>query len=348
MATRLLLVGLGSIGVRHARLLRSHFAGTVEVVALRSDPGRAGNELAIPEIFSWQEVDHGSFDAALISNPTCMHIETAVRCAQRDLHIFLEKPVDCTVDGLDELIRIVSQRHLTAYVAYPLRYHPVVHELRQRLIGRTVLHVSMVCASFLPQWRPGRDHTTIYSARSDLGGGVFLDMSHELDLADYLFGPVLGIQGRLDRVAEVTVDSDDCADVLLEHAWGTTNVHLNSFSQTPRRTIEIETADGYLRGDIRGQTVTDVIQGQSDETVLVADADQMYVEQLQHFLGNLGSTDLDNSLLRASGLYRKMIAFREEQGYGAANHHLRPRRVAGSQEEEHPAPRGQTAHRPHD
>ena len=54
------------------------------------------------------------------------------------------------------------------------------------------------------------------------------------------------------------MDSDDCADLLVSHAWGTTNIHLNSFSREPRRFVEVDTSDGYLRGDVRRQTITDI------------------------------------------------------------------------------------------
>ena len=60
-------------------------------------------------------------------------------------------------------------------------------------------------------------------------------MSHEIDMAQYLFGPVTEIEGTLGRVGGVTVDSDNSADILVSHEWGTTNIHLNSVSEVPRR-----------------------------------------------------------------------------------------------------------------
>ena len=115
----------------------------------------------------------------------------------------------------------------------------------------------------------------------------------------------------MGRVGDVTVDSDDWADVLVSHQWGTTNIHLNSVSEVPRRSVEIDLAHGHLHGDLRRQTVTDWEEGRMSEAAFSTDGDWMYVEQLRYFLENLGRDDFENSLLRASGLYKKMIDFRE-------------------------------------
>lgn len=322
MQTRVLVIGLGSIGTRHARLLTSHFPD-VSVVALRSGQSSEANPLGIPEIHSWEEVDADAFEAAVIANPTSRHLETAMQCAQRGLHLFVEKPIDCRLAGLDDLLTVVQKRGLTTYVAYPLRHHAVVRTLRSRLGDRSVLSACLVSASYLPDWRPGRNHLEVYSARSEMGGGVLLEMSHELDLAQHLFGTVHEVRGALRRVDGVTVDAEDCADVLLTHDWGITNIHLDMISRRARRTIEVETADGYVIADIRRQTVTDNRDGITEEFSVAADPDDMYVAQLRYFLSGLGETGLDNNLHQASSLFKKIIELREEEGYGAADHDLR-------------------------
>jgi predicted dehydrogenase len=319
---------LGSIGKRHARLIRQHLPH--DVWALRSYLGQEQNDLGIPEVASWAEADEQAFDVAIISNPTFMHIETATRCAEHGLHLFIEKPVDCSLEGLDDLLNIVRERSLSTYVAYPLRFHPVVRAFRQRLGERTVLHAGMICASFLPDWRPNQDYRRIYSRFREQGGGVFLEMSHELDMAEFLFGPVRHIQGTLHRVSDLTADSDDCADVLLEHSWGTTNVQLDMFSRYARRLVEVETPEGHLRADLREPSITEAAEGRVWTDRFLVDPDLMYVDQLRYFFDNLGRPDMQNSLPQASHLYRKMIEFRKEQGYGTAGHHLRPGGFPGS------------------
>jgi len=327
MDLRVLVVGLGSIGRRHARLVQHHFSH--EVVALRSGRGHAGNDLGIPEVYSWQEIHEGSFDVALITNPTHLHIDTAIRCAERGLDFLLEKPIDCRVTGLDDLLTTVRERRLSTYVAYPLRFHPVVCALKERLAERRVLHAGMVCASYLPDWRPGRDFLKVHSRFREQGGGVFLEMSHELDAAQYLFGPILDVKGTLARVGDLTADADDCADLIVSHGSATTNIHLDLFSRQARRYMEVETSEGYLRGDLRDPSISGVMAGRAIAQTFAVKADDMYLAQLRYFFDNVDRPDMMNNLAEASSLYRTMVGFREGQGYGTTGDRLRSRRVAG-------------------
>jgi predicted dehydrogenase len=325
---RVLFLGLGSIGRRHARLIQSNFPH--ELVALRSHHGQEPNDLGVAEISSWDEVDARAFDVAFITNPTFLHVENAQRCAERGLHLFMEKPVDCALSGLEKLLETIRLQRLTTYVAYPLRFHPVVRALKKKLEGKTCLHANMVCASYLPHWRPKQDHRKSYASMRDKGGGVFLEMSHELDLAQYLFGPVLEITGKLNRSSDLTVDSDDCADLILRHHHTSTNVHLNLFSRQRRRFIEVDLPDGYLRADLCQPKVTGLSGDEAIHEDFTIESDSMYVSQLKYFFANIGLGEMENSLPEASPLFRTMIEFRESQNYGNTHHHLRPGRVTGS------------------
>lgn len=324
---RILFCGLGSIGRRHARLIQSNFPH--EIVAIRSFKGQEPKDLEFTEVSSWAEVDAQKFDVAFITNPTFLHIETALRCAERDMHLFIEKPVDCALTGLEKLLALVRDRQLSAYVAYPLRFHPVVRALKKRLSGKRCLHASMVCASYLPHWRPKQDYRQSYASMKQKGGGVFLEMSHEIDMAEFLFGPVVEIAGRLSRLSDLTIDSDDCADLILRHDSGITNIHLNMFSHQRRRHIAVDVPGGYLHADLCQPSVTEVTGEEVSHEDFSIENDSMYVSQLQYFFERLGRSDMENNLLEASSLFTRMIEFRESQNYGNTDHHLRPGRVAG-------------------
>jgi predicted dehydrogenase len=260
-------------------------------------------------------LETGTFDVAVIANPTHLHIETALRCAQHGLHLFMEKPIDCKLKGLDDLIKTVNERELSTYVAYPLRFHPLVRSFKKRLNGRKILHARMICASYLPQWRSRQDYRKSYTCFKEKGGGVFLDMSHEMDMAENLFGPVLELRGKLSRVSGLTFDSEDCADVVLTHWSGTTNIHLNLFSFQPQRFVEVATTEGYLRADFTRSRIIEADREKLNFKEYEIDSDSMYINQLQYFFKNLGRQDMENNLHQASRLFIKMIQFREAQDY---------------------------------
>ena len=86
---KVLIFGLGSIGSRHARLLKG--MGEHDLYAFRSQRQVPCNDLGIPEIFSWDEVGQVSPEVAFITNPTSLHISTALSCAERGMSLFVEK-----------------------------------------------------------------------------------------------------------------------------------------------------------------------------------------------------------------------------------------------------------------
>jgi len=226
------------------------------------------------------------------------------------MHLFIEKPIDSKTEGLDELIQLVNQKGLTAYVAYPLRFHPVMGELKRRLQGQKVIHSRAVSTSYMPNWRSKQNHKTSYSSFREQGGGVLLDLSHEIDYVEHLFGEISDIQGTFGRQSNVTVDADDFCDLNLFHPHGITNLHMNLFSFKTQRFIEVDTETSFLKGDLNGFEL--LIKNDTEESVLnfSADSDAMYRSQMRYFLGSLGRPDIQNNLGAAAKLFRKIVQFR--------------------------------------
>ena len=211
MSLKILICGLGSIGKKHARLIRAHFPH--ELFALRTYQGHEKNDLGIPELQSWEEVDRYSFDAAFITNPTFLHLSTALECAKRKMNLFIEKPIDCKREGLEILLKQVAKNRLSSYVAYVMRFHSKLQSLKNKLVGQKILHSRMVCASYMPHWRSRQKDHPSYSSYSAQGGGVVLDLSHEIDSTAYLFGEIKKIEGHFSKMSNLTVDSEDTADL---------------------------------------------------------------------------------------------------------------------------------------
>lgn len=210
------------------------------------------------------------------------------------MHLFIEKPIDCQLAGLDDLLATVEQHRLTSYVAYPLRFHPAIRRLKEKLKGEEIKSCRMVCTSFLSDWRPNQDVKKSYSARRDQGGGVLLDLSHEIDLAAYLFGEVERIQGKMERRGEVTIDAEDFADLKITHEKSATEVYLDCANRQTQRFLEVKTRNSF------------------EKVNLLDDKNPLYEAQLDCFFKNLDNPKIDNNLFEASRLFRKIVAFRNK------------------------------------
>lgn len=310
---KIIIFGLGSIGQRHAQILLDSFDH--ELIAFRSNKNAKPNPLGIKEIFTWDEVEKAKPDVAFITNPTALHIDIALKCARQGMHLFIEKPLSATLDQIDELVKLCQKKKLTTYVAYCLRFHPVIKKIKELLADKEVTHVRVVCSSYLPHWRKGTDWKKCYSASKNLGGGVILDLSHEFDYIEYLFGEISEIIGKSGRATAVTVDAEDFADaVLVLPNKLCVNLHLNFMSLINERTLKIDFEGGYLIGDIMNSKVAYGIGEEVQTFDLKVERNAFTREQTAHFFDNLDNPRMMNNVSDAKRLLKKVIDFKNKSG----------------------------------
>jgi len=283
MKKKILFFGLGSIGTRHAKLLQEHFV--VELSAYRT--GKSQSKLGIKEYRSLEEAFNSKPDAAFITNPSNLHIETAIDCAERSIDLFIEKPLSNSIDGVDRLIDLINQNELVNHVAFCLRYHPVITSLREILKTEDVFYTRTVCSSYLPSWRPDQDYTKSYSADRSRGGGVMNELVHELDYNEYLFGEIVELKGTAGRVSTLDITADDYSELQLNHQNGIkSHLSLDFFSHFKERKIKVYCPDKVIIADIIDQNIKIY-----REHILVDQMDlrseNMYLTQLNHFIDAL-------------------------------------------------------------
>jgi len=181
---RVVIAGYGSIGRRHARVLGEFFPG-IEVALFRS--GNSASDEHVDNLRCLQHFDEVvEFDpqAALVSNPASMHIATARAFLEADVPVLIEKPIADSTEGLSSFLEFAESKGLTVLVGYNLRFLPTMiyfkKMLEEKICGE-VYSVRSVVGQHLAGWRPGTDYRHGVSAKSSMGGGVLLELSHELD-----------------------------------------------------------------------------------------------------------------------------------------------------------------------
>jgi len=284
---KILLTGLGSIGKRHLRLLQEHDL-PMEIHAYRSS-GVDKNEF--PDVIQHTNLEAALTedpDVAFVTNPTSLHVETATACAKAGCHLFIEKPLSHSLDGLDELINTVERNDLITYVACSLRFHPVLQRISSLLDNNTVGNIYSYRAysgSYLPDWRPNQDYRTSYSADPKMGGGAVLDLIHEIDYTYWLFGNIVDVRSWVGQVSDLGIESEDIAEIILETASGAVGqIHLDYYRPDPRRTIEICGSSGTIRGDLIDGTIHIRTAQHSKKEQLEFTSNDMYERQLRSFL----------------------------------------------------------------
>lgn len=260
-------VGMGSIGKRHINNvcdLISMQGDTYTIDLYRSSMNRVLPEEITKKIhhqYLCSEPVQRDYDMVFITNPTSLHLETALKYRNYTKALFIEKPVFSTgevpIEQVKELDEIIS------YVACPLRYNPVLQYVKNNLNLDKVFSVRAMSSSYLPDWRPGQDYRQTYSAHADLGGGVDIDLIHEWDYLSWIFGMPDLCKAVVGRISNLEIDSNDIALYVAQNSWMTFELHLDYFGRMPQRTLEIFTQDDTIRCDILAGTISFMKEGRT-------------------------------------------------------------------------------------
>ena len=255
---RWIVWGAGSIGRRHLRNLLAR--GERDVVALRRDASPLPDEFAdVPVRTSLSAARGDGAAIAVICTPTANHVRDAIAAVDAGCDVLVEKPLSHTLDGIDRLRAAADRGSRIVGVAHCLRFHPVLRRVRAELATGGLgapLAVSLWCGQHLADWHPGSDHTRGYSARRDQGGGVLLDLSHETDYAQWLFGPAVAVSGIVRNTGTLGIETEDVADlVLLLESGIAAACHLDYLARPMVRGGTALCARGTVRWDLVEATV---------------------------------------------------------------------------------------------
>ena len=278
----ILIIGLGSIAKKHIFALKQ-LNIIAKIYALRSKP----NSEALAGVISIYDLNNIDvfFDFAIISNPTNLHFKYIELLADKGVNLFIEKPPISSLENIKILEKTIQESEIITYVACNLRFHPCIQYIKKNLISKTkrINEINIYCGSYLPNWRPNKNFREIYSVNPDMGGGVHLDLYHEIDYTCWLFGIPEKSQHVLRNVSSLKIDSIDYANYLLEYESFSVNIILNYYRKDAKRSIEIIFEDetwmiDLIRNNIKNQNEFIIFEN-SDFSI-----EKSYYLQMQYFI----------------------------------------------------------------
>jgi predicted dehydrogenase len=293
MIKTLLICGLGSIGRRHLRHFRA--LGVERIDAYRTGKATLVDEgQPIPNrVFESLEqalAEHP--EAVIVANPTSLHTETALAAVKSGAHVLVEKPVSNTRNGLDILEEEAKKRNLCVCVGFNMRFHPALRAVHQIVSSGTPLGKPLMArihfGTFLPDWHPWEDYKKSYAAMKNLGGGVTLTNSHELDYALWILGSADQVIGMTSTLNPLGTNVEELSAVLIRHSSGAISAITLSFAQKPpSRGIEMAFERGSVKVDLlAGSWVISEAGGAKSEQRVNDDfqIDETYRLQAQAFM----------------------------------------------------------------
>ncbi len=226
---KILIIGYGSIGRRHARVL-SKIKKVSTICILTQQKIKKYRTIK-----SYKEIKYIDPDYVVISNENDKHYKTLMYLENnfKNINILVEKPL------FNKFINLNIKNNYV-YVGYNLRFHPLILKLKNIIKKRKIWNVLVTSGSFLPNWRKNIDYKSSYSSKKK-SGGVLLDLSHEIDYVSWLFGDLKILHSLNNRLSDLKISSDDNLNLSAKTKNNINiQINLNYFFKIPKRQILVD------------------------------------------------------------------------------------------------------------
>lgn len=288
--TPVLVIGAGSIGERHiANLLQIGFTN-IFVYRQRNLPYRSINPEDVTTVTDWNIIQSTVFSFAIICTPTDQHLNQTLTCIELGMHVLVEKPLSHTLEGIELLKQAVQTHNRIVHVAYMMQFHPHLAKVETIIKEKTygaLMAISTNWGSYLPDWHPYEDYKTSYASQKNMGGGVALTLSHDIDIVNRLAGGTLvNVNKHFGYTNTLQIDAESVADFHLNYSNGViAHVHLNYLEQVPRRNYTFLFEGGTIIIDYFEGTMQ-IINKLINETQHIKNFDRndMFIDELAYFM----------------------------------------------------------------
>jgi len=286
---KVLIVGKGSIGFRHAKIFKSFGC---EISFLRSNQSNIvkKNKKIFKEYFSIKNIKKQLFDLVCICNPTSLHIETLNKLLNYSKTFFIEKPVVSTENDLKKLVNYKKKTKFNIFNGFMLRHDPRIKFVKKNINGtKTIPSIAnFIWRTYLPYWHPYENFKNGYAFKEKLGGGVIKTCSHEIDMAIFLNGAVKKVKVyKLNDNLKGQIES--AVLIVLQHKNSSiSNILLDFSSKIFERRFDVSLGQKLIRWNFRKNYIETVTKNKIKKNVfLKSDINQIYINQNKFIVQSL-------------------------------------------------------------
>ena len=240
MNKSVLVSGYGSIGRRHVDIL-SGLVKKKNITILTNQ--KISNFRTIKTLKALNEVNPYYI---VICNPTSDHLNKIkfIEKNCKNKFVLVEKPLFSKPDK----INVKKNKY---FVGYNLRFNPIINFLKKKIKSKKIWSVNIFCGSYLPNWRNNIDYRKSSSAQKHLGGGVLLDLSHELDYVQWLFGKIKIEYCKSKKLSNLNIKTDDFLNLTGKtKKVPSIQITSNYFTREPTRQIFIDGDNISIQADL--------------------------------------------------------------------------------------------------
>lgn len=290
-----LVIGVGSIGERHLRCFQNTGRARLSLCETNADlRKRIAEKYGIERVYAdFQDaLADDRHDAAVICTPAHLHIVMAAQLAEAGVHLLIEKPLSTSLDGVDALRQVIAGKGIVAAVAYVQRAQAGLQAMKQAIgsgrFGRPV-QLTVQCGQHFPTYRPA--YREIYYKDRATGGGAIQDaLTHMINAAEWLVGPVDRLAADAAHQVLEGVDVEDTVHVIARHGDVLASYSLNQHQAPNEATVTVAGTAGTCRWELhlnRWRWMLEPGGSWHDEEFGPLERDTVFIRQADAFLDTL-------------------------------------------------------------
>ena len=224
-----IIIGYGSIGRRHAKIIRKNFKFCNIYICTKQKISKFKSFKNLNQIKLLKP------DYIIIASETHKHLEQ-LRYLENNfkkVQILVEKP-------LFHRFKKLKIKNNNVYVGYNLRFHPFIQKLQKIVSKEKIYDAQFITNSFLPDWRKNISYKENYSAFKSKGGGIILDLSHEIDLAELIFNNLKIVFSIFGKKSNLKINTEDYLKAFAKSKKTQISFDLKYYSRNEIRIILID------------------------------------------------------------------------------------------------------------
>lgn len=238
---RILIIGYGSIGKKHYQILKKNFTN-IKFFILSKRKISVNGAIVLKSL---EEIKTINPNYVIIASEPSNHFFQLKFLENnfKNIKILVEKPL------FHKKINFISKKN-KVYLGYNLRFHPHIAFLKEFLKKNKPIDIKIITNSYLPHWR-SRNYSLNYSSNRSKGGGVILDLSHEIDLILWLFGNIKISYFDYGKISNLKIKSEDYLKLFGSIKNSKISLDLSYYSRNEIRHIFVDSNKNSIFIDLK-------------------------------------------------------------------------------------------------
>lgn len=253
---KIVIIGTGSVNTIHQRVLRK-INKNFKILSISTRKIEKYKNKDFNELIKFNP------DYILICSPSTFHYKhlQLIEKYFRKKIVLIEKPL---FSDFKKLNKSLNNKY---FVGYNLRFHPVIKFLKNYLKGKKIYFVRVNCSSYLPSWRKGKNYLDTVTSNKNLGGGVLLELSHEIDYLLWIFKKINIVNVINKKISDLKINTDDFLSLnAITSNRALINLTINFFSKIQNREIFIDGKNFNLCANVLKNSIN-LIEGKKKKII---------------------------------------------------------------------------------